>query len=122
MLENRLTSLVWTKRISVFLGIPFWIVFTILICNDGQDIGMKILGGIITCIISIGYLLIRYQLEYQACEAYLQALLNKDFQKALTLGRSYYGYRRNGLKGAAGTYNTIYDEQAISNDINAYSK
>jgi len=122
MLENKLSALKWTIRCSVILGIPFWIILAIYICADGEDVGSKVIGCIIAAILSIGYLVVRYMTEYQTLENYIISLQNKNFQQALTYGRSYYGIRRSGLKGAAGTYNTMYDEQAINNDINAYKE
>ncbi|RDC58340.1 hypothetical protein DU508_05250 [Pedobacter chinensis] len=55
-------------------------------------------------------------------ERYLFALKNKNFDEALNYGKIYYGLKRNGMIGLFGRGLKIGDEQAISNDISAYSK
>lgn len=47
--------------------------------------------------------------------AYHQALASKNKAAALEAGRAYYPFKRNGTL-------SVYDEQAIANDLTAYTQ
>ncbi|MFC1222696.1 hypothetical protein ACFE6N_02740 [Pedobacter sp. BG31] len=90
--------------------------------NTDKD---PIVGFIFLLAIGIGlslFIIARSHAKKLCIERYLLALKNKSFDEALNYGRMYYGVKRNGMKGLSGEGLTIYDEQAINNDISAYSK
>ncbi|NHB69905.1 SHOCT domain-containing protein [Perlabentimonas gracilis] len=72
--------------------------------------------GIITLVI---FFVLREQYRSrkraQLRNAYRNALKNGNKTKALAIGRRYYSYLRNGKL-------SIYDEQAINNDINTITE
>lgn len=76
------------------------------------------IGGIIL----YSYMLLKYYVLIKALTKYINALRSKEFQVALTYGRVYYSVKRKGIFKGDDSGLTIYDEQAISNDIAAYSK
>lgn len=67
------------------------------------------------------YMIFKCNAERRILDSYLMALKSKQFDGALHYGRMYYGIKRNGINGASGAGLTVYDEQAINNDITAYS-
>ncbi|WP_199119213.1 hypothetical protein [Pedobacter sp. ASV28] len=124
MLENNLSSL---KSLISLLKI---LVPVVMFCTMGfvywatnsSNIILYTILGIVGCIIGYVYFYLRYIAEKKSLENYLYCLQNKQFTEALNYGRMYYAIKRNGISGAGGAGLTIYDEQAINNDIAAYSK
>ena len=53
----------------------------------------------------------------QLKENYFEAIRNKDKMQALQTGRLYYAKCRTGFFGSGSGRLTIYDEQAIANDL-----
>ena len=78
---------------------------------------LVVVGGVLSAI-----LIARSHAKKLSLERYVFALKSKKFDDALYYGRMYYGVKRNGMKGLSGNGLTIFDEQAINNDISAYSK
>ena len=67
------------------------------------------------------YLLAKYGVRKKFLQLYLINLSTGDAVQALETGRRYYSIRRKGLTGADGSGLTIYDEQAIHNDITSFA-
>ena len=115
------TRLSFTKRY-------FWIIWAIgafviimLLKSDGESFIMSIgIAGVFSLILYF-YLLMKYSAEVKALGNYVGAQRNKNFSEALGFSMQYCLMRRKGIAGADGSGLTIYDEQAISNDIAAYS-
>jgi len=62
-------------------------------------------------LILLGIFIARENKKGKLLKAYREALNGNDKRKALIAGRAYYSHLRKGTL-------TIYDEQAINNDIN----
>ncbi len=72
-------------------------------------IGLLIMGAIIIYV-AYKYQIARRKMTNEMNDAYRAAIKSGDKAIALDLGRKYYRYIRNGRL-------TIYDEQAITNDL-----
>ncbi len=120
MLETNLAGLKVTLKIILF-GFPIaWILFSYwLLYDDGISEG-SLWASIVVGGLGYGFFLLRYYAQKRALENYIEALQNQQFNEALDYGRSYYGMKRNGIKGAGGEGLTAQDEQAINNDMAAY--
>jgi hypothetical protein len=78
---------------------------------------MEILIGIIVVIGVIVYLVNNSKSDksQELYTAYRRALASKNKAVALEAGRAYYAFKRNGTL-------SMYDEQAIANDLAAYTQ
>lgn len=126
MLENELNT---TRALVKFAKTYFWMVWIGVITVLYQTPFFKIesLTAHVITYAAAGfalflYAIIKYGMEAKTLGKYLDALHSKDFTLALACGRRYYSVKRKGFMGADGSGLTIYDEQAISNDIAAYSR
>lgn len=126
MLEQNLSTAQWTLKMVNRYFLPVWAVISIvavlLVKEEGEGLskGLIILGLI--GVASYFYFRFKYYLQVKLLSNYVTALQQRSFGEALSFGRQYYSVKRKGFLGADGSGLTIYDEQAISNDINAYSK
>lgn len=124
MLENNLKfARIELKTIKILAPL-FLLVASIWYLTTSKDqdkmlclVILIVIGGLIGA-----FVILRSYTKKVSLERYVVALKNKQFDEALNCGRVYYAVKRNGLKGASGDGLTIYDEQAIANDISAYSK
>ena len=121
MLENRLSVLKLVFKI-ILIGFPIiWIILSYWIIKDSSgDTTKGFIVSIILGILGYAYFLFKNMLEKKSLEDYLETLKSKQFSNALTMGRTYYGVKRSGFKGAGGDTLTQHDEQCINNDISAY--
>jgi hypothetical protein len=78
---------------------------------------LEALGVIVAVVLLIRYIINRrnQQISRELYDTYYQALVAKDKPAALEAGRDYYGFKRGGEL-------TIADEQAIANDLLAYTQ
>lgn len=120
MLENNLAGLKFTVK-AILYGFPFaWILISYWILYDNGISSGSIWASIVVGGLGYAFFLLRYTAQKRALENYIEALQTQQFNEAIDYGRSYYGMKRNGIKGAGGEGLTEKDEQAINNDMNAY--
>jgi hypothetical protein len=123
MLENEYSQ---TKALFTFVKVYFWFILAIYfiaslsfgVFKDGKGSSLQTFG--VLALIGVGlyiYLLVKYGVRRKSLQLYLMNLATGDAVQALESGRRYYSIRRKGLTGADGSGLTIYDEQAIQNDI-----
>ena len=126
MLESKLSAIKTTFTAIKFGFIPVYLIImylaSVLFKIEASDragfIWVWVIGGILL----YGYFLFKFLTMSKCLEKYIICLKNREFQNALHFGRTYYSVRRKGLFGLDGSGLTVYDEQAMNNDINAYSK
>lgn len=126
MLENEYSQ---TKTLFTFVKVYFWFILAVYFVASlafglfKDDKGGRLQTFGILTVISIAayvYLLMKYGLRRKSLQLYLMNLASGDAVQALESGRRFYSIRRKGLSGADGSGLTIYDEQAIQNDILSY--
>jgi hypothetical protein len=93
--------------------IPFFII--IVVYNFFQFNFLNLSFAII-CAIAWGAYIIA--IKRQSKRLYQNALQTRDHSAALSAGRRYYANKRMNLFGL-NRINSIFDEQAIQNDLNA---
>lgn len=71
---------------------------------------------IILIILFVGATIFKFWMKNKLLTEYQAAIASGDKARALQAGRAYYSYLRGGAFG--GGKLTIYDEQAITNDLN----
>jgi hypothetical protein len=94
---------------------------TIVIYLQDELTTSKCIMIILFSALFMGFFYFKYHLLELVENKYVERLLAKDKAFALELGRRYYSMKRGGVfLGADGSRCTIYDEQAIANEINSY--
>ncbi|MCR5888361.1 hypothetical protein LRS06_11415 [Hymenobacter sp. J193] len=126
MLENEYAT---NKSVFSFFKVYFWVLFLVSLLaaaafgvfKDGKGSGLQIFG--LLTLFGVGayvYVLLKLGVSLKALQVYLNNLASGDAVQALEAGRRYYSIKRKGLTGADGSGLTIYDEQAIQNDLTSF--
>jgi hypothetical protein len=80
--------------------------------------GVSITVVIVLILIGYGFLVFKKnQKVAELKNAYQEALRGTDKQRAVALGRAYYGALRSTSKISINGVPTVYDETAIANDL-----